>query len=143
MASQKQLQLWLKKALERVDKFSAEKAEFTCEISKLNKKLSACNKQLLEAEEVVLKYQAALDPSKTSVVAPILIKDEIVPERVDNGWPASFIKLLDDWLQQRSSWNHDEWTHLINLILESEHAHLAQTETHAIGQYLESHRSLK
>ena len=158
MASEKQLQSWLKKAQEKVERFGEEKAELETEIYKLNKKLATCNKHLLEAEDLVLKYQNSLDqmdPSKVPAAAPVIEKlkipavvpvtekEEQTPEIGVNGWPMTFIKLLDVWLQGRTSWNHEEWTELLNRILETEHAILVKTHTLEIGQYLESHRSLE
>ena len=99
MASEKQLESWLKKAKEKVERFRDEKVVLETEIYKLNKKLATCTKHFLEAEDLVLKYQDALnqlDPSKVPAFAPVHLQEEKAPEIGVNGWPTSFIEKLND-----------------------------------------------
>jgi hypothetical protein len=154
MASQKQLETWLNKAIERVAKYSSETKSLAKDLKvakadpalalKIQKKLTKSEEALAEAEVAVAKYKqelTAFTPTKTKAAPKATVEKKPLATSSVNGWPAPMVKILDQWLTGRSSWNHDDWMGLLAQLSLAGFDNKIQQEAHLIGEYLEQNRS--
>lgn len=162
MASLKQLQLRHTQAVKRVEKFSDKKDELKGTLQeaqeggkatvKILERIEKNREKLEEALGSVEKYcseiaamgeaasaEAApeVESSETKTPAPEAPVEEAMHEC---GLPVTMTQLLDQWLQGREGWSHDDWLGLLGQLDSAGFG--AYTERQSdIGGYLESHRA--